>query len=137
MTARTDEPTLKALAVAGAPPSFSEPLRTLRDRSQGANVSGIWLLLSYLFATIGELCLSPVGLSMVTKLAPLRFAALFMGVWMLSSAVAQYFGGSIAELWGKVTPVSYFTIFVFTSLGGAVLLGLLVYPLRKLMHNVR
>ena len=101
MTSYVETPVRTALVTASAPPSFREPLTALQEKSQASNVSGIWLLLSYLFATLGELCLSPVGLSMVTKLAPLRFAALFMGVWMLSSAVAQYFGGSIAELWGR------------------------------------
>jgi POT family proton-dependent oligopeptide transporter len=99
-------------------------------------VSGVWLLLSYLLATLGELCLSPVGLSMVTKLAPARFASLFMGVWLLSSSVAQYVGGSIGESWGQIPPTSYFTIFVGTSLVGVMLVLILRSPLKKLMHDV-
>jgi POT family proton-dependent oligopeptide transporter len=60
-----------------------------------------------------------------------------MGVWMLSSSVAQYAGGTIGEAWGRIPPTDYFMIFVWTFVGGAVLLGLLVRPLRKLMHEVR
>jgi len=99
-------------------------------------VSGIWLFLSYLFATLGELCLSPVGLSMVTKLAPLRFASLFMGVWFLAPSVALYAGGSIGEMWGEIAPVPYFWIFVWSSVVGAVLLLILVPALKRLMHEV-
>jgi len=72
---------------------------------------------------------------MVTKLAPARFASLFMGVWLLSSSVAQYMGGSLGENWGKVTPTSYFMTFVWTSCAGAAVLVLLIVPLKRLMHD--
>lgn len=120
-----------------AEPEWRKALRELEKASHKARVSGIWLFLSYLFATLGELCLSPVGLSMVTKLAPARFASLFMGVWLLSSSVAQYVGGSIGESWGQIPPASYFTIFVVTSLCGMVLVALFTKPLKKLMHEVK
>jgi POT family proton-dependent oligopeptide transporter len=127
----------KAKLVASlADPTWRKTLDDLAKKSEGSRVSGIWLLLSYLLATLGELCLSPVGLSMVTKLAPARFASLFMGVWLLSSSVAQYVGGSIGESWGKITPATYFWIFVWTSIVGAIVLFVLVRPLKKLMHEV-
>jgi POT family proton-dependent oligopeptide transporter len=132
-----EPPTLADLRSAGAPPAWRDPLGALESKSDAARVSGVWLLLSYLFATLGELCLSPVGLSMVTKLAPARFASLFMGVWLLSNSVAQYAGGSIGESWGIVPPAQYFMLFVWTSIGGALVLALLVRPLRRLMHEVR
>jgi proton-dependent oligopeptide transporter, POT family len=59
-----------------------------------------WLLLGYLFHTTGELCLSPIGLSMITKLSPSKIAGLMMGTWFLSSAFAQYAAGFIAALTG-------------------------------------
>jgi POT family proton-dependent oligopeptide transporter len=127
----------KAKLVASlADPTWRTTLDDLAKKSEAARVSGIWLFLSYLLATLGELCLSPVGLSMVTKLAPARFASLFMGVWLLSSSVAQYVGGSIGESWGKITPSTYFWIFVWSSIVGAIVLFVLVRPLRKLMHEV-
>jgi POT family proton-dependent oligopeptide transporter len=131
-----EPPTRADLVAAGAPPEWREPLWALERASNVARVSGLWLLLSYILATLGELCLSPVGLSMVTKLAPVRFASLFMGVWLLSSSVAQYAGGSIGESWGTVPPSQYFMLFVWTSVGGAAVLALLVRPLRSLMHEV-
>lgn len=121
---------------AGAPEEYRNALMALSEKAKGANVSGLWLFLSYLLATLGELCLSPVGLSMVTKLAPARFASLFMGVWMLSSSLAQYVGGSLGESWGLITPTSYFTIFVWTSAIGAVILFLLIKPLKRLTHGI-
>lgn len=124
------------LLAAAAPPEYRAALAELAKASNAARVSSFWLILSYLLATLAELCLSPVGLSMVTKLAPARFASLFMGIWLLASSVAQYVGGSLGELWGTVTPTSYFMIFVYTSIGGAALLVLLVSPLKKLMHGV-
>jgi POT family proton-dependent oligopeptide transporter len=131
-----EAPTLADLTSAGAPPAWRKPLSSLESKSEAARVSGVWLLLSYLFATLGELCLSPVGLSMVTKLAPARFASLFMGVWLLASSVAQYAGGSIGETWGIIAPAPYFMLFVWTSIGGAIVLALLVRPLQTLMHEV-
>ncbi len=120
-----------------AEPEWRKALKDLEKASHRARVSAVWLFLSYLLATLGELCLSPVGLSMVTKLAPARFASLFMGVWLLSSSVAQYVGGSIGESWGQIPPVSYFWIFVGTSVVGTVVVLVFLSPLKKLMHEVR
>ncbi len=136
LTQWMETPTRADLVAAGAPRGWQAPLRALQAKTDGARVSGLWLFLSYLFATLGELCLSPVGLSMVTKLAPARFASLFMGVWLLASSVAQYAGGSIGETWGIIPPARYFLLFVWTSVVGAAVLTLLVRPLKKLMHDV-
>jgi POT family proton-dependent oligopeptide transporter len=130
-----DAATKKQLLRRMTPPAYAEALETLSEKSNQSRASGFWLFLSYLLATLGELCLSPVGLSMVTKLAPARFASLFMGVWLLSSSVAQYAGGTLGENWGKVSPTSYFMTFVWTSCVGAALLVLLVIPLKRLMHD--
>lgn len=62
-------------------------------------VSMLWLITLYTIHTFGELCLSPIGLSMVTKLAPVRFASLLMGVWFLSTATANKFAGDLSKLY--------------------------------------
>lgn len=67
-----------------------------KTASEGGMVSVVWLLLGYLLHTTGELCLSPVGLSMVTKLAPKTMVAMILGAWYLSSAFAHNLGGLIA-----------------------------------------
>lgn len=62
-------------------------------------VSMVWLVGLYLIHTIGELCLSPIGLSMVVKLAPVRFVSLLMGVWFMSTATANKFAGDLSALY--------------------------------------
>ncbi|MCK6546956.1 peptide MFS transporter [Myxococcota bacterium] len=65
----------------------------------GVKVSMMWLFSLYLIHTLGELCLSPIGLSMVNKLAPVKFASLLMGVWFLSTASANKFAGTLSALY--------------------------------------
>jgi proton-dependent oligopeptide transporter, POT family len=113
---------------------------------------GLWWLAGlYLIHSIAELCISPVGLSMITKLSIARIVGMMMGVWFLSIAVAQYVAGMVAQVasvetvGGQVTnlKVSLDTyVGVFTTIGwismgiGAVLL-LLSWPLKQLMHGVK
>ncbi len=68
--------------------------------SEGGKASMFWLVGAYFFHTIGELCLSPIGLSMVTKLAPLRLASLLMGVWFAFVGVANFVAGIVGSLIG-------------------------------------
>lgn len=63
--------------------------------------SMMWLIMAYLFHTLGELCLSPIGLSMVTKLAPLRLASVMMGIWFFFTAMANYVAGFVGSLIGE------------------------------------
>ncbi|WP_108821484.1 peptide MFS transporter [Dysgonomonas sp. Marseille-P4361] len=63
----------------------------------GVKVSMLWLLSLYMIHTFGELCLSPIGLSMVNKLAPVRFASLLMAIWYLSTAAANIFAGTLSS----------------------------------------
>jgi dipeptide/tripeptide permease len=96
----------------------------------------IWLLLTYFLHTIGELCLSPVGLSMVTKMAPVRLVSLMMGVWMLSSFFANILGGFVAkytEVMGAYT--IFYSIAVFVIALGLILL-LISKRISKLMNGV-
>jgi POT family proton-dependent oligopeptide transporter len=96
----------------------------------------IWLLMTYFFHTIGELSLSPVGLSVVTKLAPVKLASLLMGVWMLSSFVANIIGGFIAayvETMGAATIFTSIALFVIVL---GVLMLILSKFLSKMMHGV-
>ncbi|MBX9928309.1 MAG: peptide MFS transporter [Gemmatimonadaceae bacterium] len=108
-----------------------------RVADAGGKASPLLLIATYLFHTFGELCLSPVGLSYVTKVAPLRFASLLMGVWYLANAAANKVGGWLAAQTETITSsASFFSIPVATSLGSAVLLALLVPLLRRLTASV-
>ncbi len=113
-------------------------------------VSVWWLAGMYLIQTLAELCISPVGLSMITKLSLARIVALMMGVWYLSIAVAEYVGGVIAQIasvdtvGGEVTNpklsldtyVHVFTVIGWVSVAIGVVLLLLAWPIRRLMHGV-
>jgi POT family proton-dependent oligopeptide transporter len=93
-----------------------------------------WLFFVYLLHTIGELCLSPVGLSMVTKLAPARVTALMMGIWFLANAAANYLAGILEELLkGSSFPLYWFL--VGSSIGAGVVLLLLTPAIKYLMHG--
>ena len=97
----------------------------------------IWMILTYFLHTIGELSLSVVGLSIVTKLSPARFASLFMGVWIMSTAFANMLAGLISSY---VEKLGASTVFASISLI-EILLGILMVSLNKvierMMHGVR
>jgi POT family proton-dependent oligopeptide transporter len=96
-----------------------------------------WLVLTYLVHTVGELCLSPVGLSVVTKLSPPKYASLLMAVWFLSSFFANILGGFLAsyvETLGAGRIFLYISVFVIIC--GTVLIAL-NKTILKMMHGVR
>jgi POT family proton-dependent oligopeptide transporter len=104
----------------------------------GVKVSAIWLTMAYAFHTWGELSLSPVGLSYVTKIAPLRFASLLMGVWFLANAAANKLGGYLASQTENISSLAkFYMIPVATSFGAAFLLLLLVPLLKRLTRTVK
>ncbi|HZZ92035.1 MAG TPA: peptide MFS transporter [Usitatibacter sp.] len=97
-------------------------------------VGPLWLTVVYLLHTVGELCLSPVGLSMVTKLAPARVAALMMGIWYLANAAANYLAGILEDLL-KGTSIPPYWFLVASSLGAAIVLFAVTPLLKRLMHG--
>jgi POT family proton-dependent oligopeptide transporter len=102
----------------------------------GTNVSPWWLTLVYLLHTIGELCLSPVGLSAMTKLAPARLGGLIMGVWFLSISVGDYIGGRLASVYESFPLPELFGIVAAFCIVAGALLMLLIRPMRRLMGGV-
>lgn len=102
----------------------------------GVRVSPLWLVATYFLHVIGEMCLSPVGLSTVTKLAPQRVASLMMGVWFLASAVGNYLGGRMASLYETLELPTLFGIVAAVPIGAGLLLALLARPIRRLMGGV-
>jgi POT family proton-dependent oligopeptide transporter len=119
----------------------------------GIKVSMLWLISLYFIHTIGELCLSPIGLSMVNRLAPVRFASLLMGVWFLSTSTANKFAGMLSALYpefdsnGKLLKATsfagfrienlydFFMLFVIMAGVASVLLFLFTKNLQKMMHE--
>ena len=103
----------------------------------GVKVSPLWLVGAYFIQELGELCLSPVGLSLVTKLSPVRLVGLLMGVFFLSNAVGNWLAGWSARFISTVPLVTLFGVTAAVTLGAGVLLFLLLKPIRNLMGGVR
>lgn len=148
------EPTIPikfAIALMGVGVGFLVLVWGSRFAGADFKVSLWWLAALYLIHSIAELCISPVGLSMITKLSIARVVGLMMGVWFLSIAVAQYVAGIVAQfasvetVGGQVTnlKVSLETyVGVFTTIAQiAIALGLVLlvlsFPLKKWMHGVK
>jgi POT family proton-dependent oligopeptide transporter len=89
-------------------------------------VSIAWLFFGYFLVTIGELCVSPMGLSVVSKLAPARHAGLFMGGWFVATALGNYLAGLIAAYWNEWDHSTFFFFLVGSSLFAAALLWLVL-----------
>jgi POT family proton-dependent oligopeptide transporter len=96
-------------------------------------ISLIWLFLCYLLHTIGELCLSPVGLAAMTRLAPARVVGLMMGVWFLASSVGNFLGGSVAGQYDKFELPTLVTMVAMSAFVMALIMFALVRPIRKMM----
>ena len=108
-------------------------------------VAMIWVILGFLFITLGELCLSPVGLSMITRYSPVEMVGVMMGIWFLASSVASLFGGTLSQLAAiDVAPgeavaaadslvvyTNAFEIFTALGIGVGVLVGLSAIWLKK------
>ncbi len=104
---------------------------------QGTLVSPWWLIGLYFLHTIGELCLSPVGLSIVTKLAPQRIVGAMMGVWFLSIAVGNKLAGMAGGLFDRLPLPELFGAVAATTFVAAAVLLVLTRPIQRLMGGVR
>lgn len=113
-------------------------------------ISPLWLVGAYVFLTFGELCISPIGLSMVSKLSPAKFTCLLIGVWFLTSAFANILAGQLSALYPDPTrPTSYllgmpidnftsfFMIFVVMSIIAAIILLIIRKKLETMMHGIK
>jgi len=127
----------KGLKVAAGDPQFRATIHELYVKSSEFRVSAWWLFWSYILATFGELCLSPVGLSMVSKLAPARFATMLMGVWMLTSAFGNFAAGALGEVWGTMSPTKFFLLTTLVVGVAALVLLALVRVVTRTMHGVK
>ncbi|WP_077622818.1 peptide MFS transporter [Sediminibacillus massiliensis] len=105
--------------------------------SGGALVSPLWLVLSYFIVVLGELCLSPVGLSATTKLAPAAFSAQTMSLWFLSNAAAQAINAQIVRFYTPETETLYFGIIGVTALVLSLVLFLISPKIQHKMKGVK
>ena len=98
----------------------------LQGGDVSVKVSMLFLVFAYLFHTLGELCLSPIGLSMVSKLAPLKFTSLLMGAWFLCTAIANKLAGVVGQFIGKGEEQVDNALTIFMSVGIAGLITALI-----------
>ncbi len=127
----------KALSVCAADPDFRGTLDAVMVDSSSSRVSSHWLLWCYILGTMGELCLSPVGQSMTSKLSPKRFATMLMGVWLLVTAFGNFAAGAMGEIAGSTPPISFFGYMTMALFAAAGVLILLVPKLTRMMHGVK
>ncbi|MEJ3626466.1 peptide MFS transporter [Vibrio vulnificus] len=97
--------------------------------------SMLWLVGAFFFHTLGELCLSPIGLSLVTKLAPLRLASLMMGAWFGCNAIANYVAGYVGSHVGELGAMAIFSGIAVTATVSGVILLLFSNQLVRWMHG--
>jgi POT family proton-dependent oligopeptide transporter len=98
-------------------------------------VSPIWLTLTYLLQTIGELCISPVGMSTMTKLAPKRIASLIMGVWFVSISVGDYLSGRLASVYDSMPLPQLFGTVGASAIVLGIILALFYKPMKQLIGS--
>lgn len=103
----------------------------------GVKVGASFLWTCYFLHTVGELCLSPVGLSAMTKLAPTQVGGLIMGVWFLASSVGNYIGGRVASIYETFSPATLFTSVGAFCIGLAGVLALLAPTIRRMSGDVK
>jgi POT family proton-dependent oligopeptide transporter len=105
------------------------------DGVSGSGSSMMWLVLAYLFHTIGELCISPVALSFITKLAPVKYASLMMGVYFAATGLGNKVAGIIGESASEYGELTIFSgIVIFTVVIGLLFIAILK-PLKRLTHG--
>jgi len=106
-----------------------------------ASVSMIWLVLAYLLHTMGELCISPVGLSYISKLAPTKLLGAMFGVWFTMTAIANFLAGLTTSMIDNISSTyslsTFFLIFTVIPIVGGIVMLLLNKVMLKLMHGIR
>jgi POT family proton-dependent oligopeptide transporter len=117
--------------------AFAMLIPAARITLTGAKVGMWWLVGTYFLQTIGELNLSPVGLSAMSKLAPDRAAGFMMGIWFLSTSIGNWMSGKAATFYTAMPLPTLFAWVAIPSIGAAVVLALLVKPTVRLMQGVK
>ncbi len=103
--------------------------------SAGGQASWLWLFGFFVVVTVGELYLSPVGLSLVTKVAPLRMLSMMMGVWLSTSFIGGFLAGYLGTFWSSMAKTNFFLMLAIISGLAGVAIALLIRPLRGILKD--
>ncbi|ANR67530.1 MULTISPECIES: peptide MFS transporter [Staphylococcus] len=129
-------PTVHKFAIGTIIAGFSYLIMIIPLATGNALINPLWLVLSFLLITIGELCISPVGLSTTTKLAPLTFTARMMSLWMLSNATAQGLNAQLVVVYTKMNQSDYFMYSGLIAVIIGILLLMISPKVRRAMKGV-
>ncbi len=117
--------------------SFFLMAAAAKTLAPGVKASVIWLIGCYVLHAVGELCLSPVGLSAMTKLAPRNLVGLMMGLWFMATSVGNFISGRLAGAYDGMPIAQLFTIVGMVGIGSAIFMLFLTRPIVKMMGGVR
>jgi POT family proton-dependent oligopeptide transporter len=101
----------------------------------GGKVSWVWLLAYFTVITIGELYLSPTGLSLVTKIAPASLLSMMMGIWLATSFAGNFLAGYLGSFWSSMGKVEFFFMLAAISGAAGAAIVLLSFPLRSVLRS--
>ena len=117
--------------------SFFLMAAAAKTLAPGVKASVMWLIGCYVLHAVGELCLSPVGLSAMTKLAPRNLVGLMMGLWFMATSVGNFISGRLAGVYDGMPIAQLFTIVGMVGIGSAIFMLFLTRPIVKMMGGVR
>jgi len=103
--------------------------------ASGAPASWLWLFAYFVVITVGELYVSPVGLSLVTKVAPLHLLSMMMGVWLSSNFIAGFLAGYLGTFWSSMSKTDFFLMLAIISAAAGLMIALLIRPLRAVLKD--
>jgi proton-dependent oligopeptide transporter, POT family len=103
--------------------------------SGGGHASWLWLFGYFVILTVGELYLSPVGLSLITKVAPLRMLSMMMGLWLSNSFIGGFLAGYLGTFWSNMAKTDFFLMLAIVSAAAGVAIALLIRPLRAVLRD--
>jgi POT family proton-dependent oligopeptide transporter len=104
-------------------------------QAAGDHASWLWLFGYFVVITVGELYLSPIGLSLVSKVAPVRMVSMMMGVWLATSFVGNFLAGYLGSFWSSMDKTSFFLMIAAVAAAAAVFIWALSWPLRSVLRD--
>jgi POT family proton-dependent oligopeptide transporter len=130
---RTEPSTITKMALGCFGVTAADLIRAFAAFHAGAGQANwLWVLLSIAIVTLGELYLSPVGLSLVTKVAPTRILSMMMGIWLATNFTGGFLAGYIGSFWSRMPPPEFFLLVA----GIAALAGVMIFACRWLLEGM-